>query len=81
MLAIIGFDTPDVYRISRKPPPSLAVIFDSGGPLPTRSTNGIVESTRTSGRIPTLLPTEESIHLASVDGNLNSPAPLETSCA
>ena len=52
------------------------MMFDSGSPLLTRPPNGPVKSAITSGRVPTLLPMEADIRLASVDGTaLTFPLP------
>ena len=75
--AIASFETPNVSRISRKLPPSWAMMLVSGSPVLTRSPNGPVRSARTSGRIPTLLPMEADIRLATVNGSPNPPAPVE----
>ena len=52
-------------------------MLDSGSPLLTSSPGGLVRSARTSGKIPTLLPMDPVILLASVDGSPNPPAPVE----
>ena len=75
--AIASFVTPHVSRISLKLPPSWAMVFDSRSPLLTRSPNGPVRSVITSGRVPTRLPMEADIRLASVDGSPNPPDPVE----
>ena len=75
--AIASFETPHVSRISRKLPPSWAMMLVSGSPVLTRFPNGSVRSARTSGRVPTLLPTEADIRLAIVDSSSNLPTPVE----
>ena len=53
------------------------MMLDSGSLLLTRSPNGPMRSAGISGRVPTLLPMEANIHLASVDGTPNPPALVE----
>ena len=75
--SIASFATPHLSRISRKLPPSLAMILDSGSPLLAPSPQEPVRSARTSGRIPTLLPIGADTRLASAEGNLHPSVPVE----
>ena len=67
MPAISSFETSHVSRISRRVVPSRSTILHSDSSVCTRSPQ--VRSARTSGKIPSLLPTEPDILLASADGN------------
>ena len=53
------------------------MMFDSGGPLLTRSPTGPVRSAIIYGSVPTLLQMDADIRLASVGGSSNSPTPVE----